>query len=77
LPGPVLDSKCRAGITSGEAESSNATANVVGEELKVKQQTLATRPTAQDLVPTTLLLVAVSKCDVNMLQREIILRELF
>lgn len=76
LPGPVLDGKCRTGIASREAESSNATANIISEELQIKQETLATRPAAQDLIPATLLLVAVGKSDVNMLQREIILRKL-
>jgi hypothetical protein len=76
LPGPVLDSKCRTSIASRETESSNATANIIGEEFQIKQQTLATGPAAQNLIPTTLLLVAVGKGDVNMLQREIILRKL-
>lgn len=76
MPGPVLDSKCRTSIACREAESSNATANIIGEELQIKQQTLTTGPAAQNLIPTTLLLVAVGKSDVDMLQREIILRKL-
>lgn len=72
LPSPVFDSKSRTGIASRETKSSNTTANVISEELKVKEKTLSARPAAQDLVPATLLLVAVGKCDVDVLQREVI-----
>lgn len=72
LPSPVLDSKSRAGIASRETKSSDTAANVISEELKVKEKPLSAGPAAQDLVPATLLLVAVGKCDVDVLQREVI-----
>jgi hypothetical protein len=76
LPGPVLDSQSRASIASGETEGSNTATRLVGEELQVQQETLTTRPAAQNILPATLLLEAMGKSDVDMLQREIILGQL-
>lgn len=76
LPSPVLDSESRASITSGETESSNTTARLVGKELQIQQETLTTRPAAQDILPATLLLVAVGESDVDVLQREVVLGKL-
>lgn len=67
LPGPVLHSQRRTGVTSREAKSSNTAANLIGKELQVKQETIATVPAAQDVLPATLLLVAVGESDVNVL----------
>jgi hypothetical protein len=76
LPGPVLDGQSRASIASGETESSNTAARLVGEELKIQQETLTTRPATQDILPATLLLEAVGKSDVDVLQREVVLGKL-
>jgi hypothetical protein len=76
LPGPVLDSQSGASIASGETESSNTTTRLVGEELQIQQETLTTRPAAQNILPATLLLEAVGKSDMDVLQREIILGQL-
>lgn len=73
LPRPVLDSKSGAGIASRETESSNATADIIGKELQVKQETVTTGPAAQNLFPATLLLVAVGKSNMDVLEREVIL----
>jgi hypothetical protein len=61
--------KCRA-LTS------NTTSRVISEELQVKECALAARPAAQHLLPATLLLEAVGKSDVDVLQREVILGKL-
>lgn len=76
LPSPVLDSESRASIASGETESSNTTTRLVGKELQIQQETLTTRPAAQDILPATLLLVAVRESDVDVLQGEVILGQL-
>ena len=76
LPGPVLDGESRASITSRETESSNTATRLVGKELQVQQETLTTVPAAQDILPATLLLVAVGKSNMDVLQREIIFGQL-
>lgn len=75
LPSPVLDSQSSTGVTSRETKSSNTAANVISEELQVEQETLSTGPAAQDLLPATLLLVAVRESDVDVLEGEVILGE--
>lgn len=76
LPGPVLDGESRASITSRETERSNTATGLVGKELQVQQETLTTVPAAQDILPATLLLVAVGKSNMDVLQREIIFGQL-
>lgn len=76
LPGPVLDGESRASITSRETESSNTATRLVGKELQVQQEALTTVPAAQDILPATLLLVAVGKSNMDVLQREIIFGQL-
>lgn len=76
MPGPVLDSERSTSVSSRKAKSGNAAACIVSEELQVQQETVAPGPAAQDLLPTTLLLVAVGECDVDMLEGEVILRQL-
>lgn len=76
LPSPVLDGESRAGITSRETEGSDPAARLVGKEFQVQQETLTTRPAAQDILPATLLLVAVGESDVDVLQGEVILGQL-
>lgn len=56
--------------------TSNTTAHIISEELQVQQKTISARPPAQNLLPATLLLVAVSESDVDMLQREFLFRQL-
>jgi hypothetical protein len=65
LPSPVLDGQSRASITGRETESSNTAARLVGKELQVQQETLTTVPATQDILPATLLLVAVGKSDMD------------
>lgn len=76
LPSPVLDCKSGASITSRETESSNTATRLVGKELQVQQEALTTIPAAQDILPATLLLVAVGKSDMDVFQRKIILGQL-
>ena len=76
MPGPVLDGESRASITSRETESSNTATRLVGKELQVQQETLTTVPAAQVILPATLLLVAVGKSNMDVLQREIIFGQL-
>lgn len=56
--------------------TSNSPPRIVGEELEVQQGTTAARPPAQNLLPASLLLVAVREGDVDMLQREVRLGQL-
>ncbi len=76
LPGPVLDGESRASITGRETERSNTATGLVGKELQVQQETLTTVPAAQDILPATLLLVAMGKSNMDVLQREIIFGQL-
>jgi hypothetical protein len=76
LPGPVLDGESRSGIASRETKGSNPAARLVGKELQVQQETLTTMPAAQDILPATLLLVAVGESDVDVLEGEVILGQL-
>jgi hypothetical protein len=76
LPGPVFHSQCRTGVTSREAKGSDTAANFIGKELQVKEKTIATVPAAQDVLPATLLLVAVGESDVDVLQGEVLLGQL-
>lgn len=76
LPRPVLNSKRGTSVSSRKPKGGNAAASVVSEELQVQQETVAAEPAAQNLLPPTLLFVAVGECDVDMLKREVILRQL-
>lgn len=76
LPGPILHSQRCASVSCRKAKGSNPATCVISEELQVQQKTVSAGPAAQDLLPTTLLLVAMGKCDVDMLKGEVILRQL-
>ena len=53
--------------------TSNSSPGIISEELQIQQSTTTTRPPTQDLVPTSLLLVAMRERNMNMFEREIIL----
>jgi hypothetical protein len=76
LPSPVLDGQCGTRITSRISEGSDSPSGIVREELKIEKSTTTTGPAAQNLLPTTLLLVTMRKGDMNMLKGEVILGEL-
>lgn len=56
--------------------TSNSASGIISQEFQVEQCALAPRPTAKDLLPAALLLEAVCESDVDVLQREVILRQL-
>ena len=56
--------------------TSHSPPSIIREELQVQQRSTPTRPPAKNLLPAPLLLVAVRKGDVDMLQREVLLGQL-
>ena len=57
--------------------TSHSSSSIIREELQVQQSSTPTRPPAKNLLPAALLLVAVRKGDVDMLQREVLLGQFF
>lgn len=57
------------------APTSNSPPSIIRQKLQVQKRTTPMRPPAQNLLPTTLLLVAVRKGDMDVLQREILFRQ--
>jgi hypothetical protein len=56
--------------------TSNSASRIISQKFKIEQCALAARPAAENLLPATLLLEAVCESDVDVLQGEVILRQL-
>jgi hypothetical protein len=70
LPRPCLESEGSTGETGVVSESCNTATTVVSEELKVEKGSATTWEASKDLLPTTLLLVAMGELNVNVLERD-------
>ncbi|KAJ8052541.1 hypothetical protein LXG23DRAFT_50544 [Yarrowia lipolytica] len=76
LEGPSLDTDGGTGESSVEAKGGNSSSIVILQELKVVQSSVSCGESAQNVLPSALILVAVSKLDVLVRQRERFLRQL-
>lgn len=73
---PVLDTKSSTSKTGVETKSSNSSAIVILKELKIVEGTVASRESAENVLPAALVLVAVSKLNVLVDKREGLLGKL-
>ena len=70
LPRPGLERERRTGKSSMISEGSDATAFIIREEFEIEEGSTAAREAREDLLPAALLLVAVCKLDMDVLQRD-------
>lgn len=73
---PSLNSQCSTGESSVEAKGSHTTTLLILQELKVVQGTTTARETGENVVPTTLTLVAVCELHMCVLEGESLFGEL-
>jgi len=74
LPCPCLESKSCSSKSGMVTKSCNPSVLLVGEEFEVKKGSPTTREARENLLPSTLLLVAMCELDMRVLKGDLVYR---